>query len=125
MINRRNFLKSSSLILGSASLIGRSSVFAADSTPTGHFGVHPFVEQHPEAVFILRTHVDRKTNSAACKQVGLDLGRTLFVPMDSTGVPVTHNIATKPNLTAHDVVRPEERLHPRRHDGHHYRRVLH
>jgi hypothetical protein len=104
MINRRNFLKSSSVLVGSAGLIGRSAVFAADSASSGYFGVHPFVEQHPEAVFILRTHVDRKTNSAACKQVGLELGRTLFVPMDNTGVPITHNIAAKPNLTAHDPV---------------------
>ena len=104
MINRRNFLKSSSLLVGGVGLMGRSSVFAAESTPSGYFGVHPFVEQHPEAVFILRTHVDRKTNSDACKRVGLDLGRSIFVPMDNTGVPVTHNIATKPNLTAHDPV---------------------
>jgi hypothetical protein len=62
------------------------------------------VEAHPEAAFILRTHVDRKTNSEACKRVGLELGRTIFVPMDPTGVPVTHNIATKPNLTAHQAV---------------------
>jgi hypothetical protein len=104
MINRRNFMKSSSLLVGAAAFTGRSSVFAAESAPSGFFGVHPFVEQHPEAVFILRTHVDRKTNSAACKQVGLDLGRSIFVPMDSTGVPVTNNIATKPNLTAHEPV---------------------
>ncbi len=104
MINRRDFLKSSSLLYGSLGFMGSASVCAAESTPSGYFGAHPFVEQHPEAVFILRTHVDRKTNSAACKQVGLDLGRSLFVPMDNTGVPVTHNIATKPNLTAHDTV---------------------
>jgi hypothetical protein len=104
MINRRDFLKSSSLLYGSLGFVGGASVFAAESAPSGYFGAHPFVEQHPEAVFILRTHVDRKTNSAACKQVGLDLGRSLFVPMDNTGVPVTHNIATKPNLTAHDTV---------------------
>jgi hypothetical protein len=66
--------------------------------------VHPFVDRHAEAVFILRTHVDYKTNSKACKRVGLDLGRSLFVPMDETGIPVTYNIATKPNLTAHDAV---------------------
>ena len=66
--------------------------------------MHPFVEQHPEAVFILRTHVDYKTNSDACKRVGLDFGRSVFVPMDDTGIPVTHNIAAKPNLTAHDAV---------------------
>jgi len=80
------------------------AVFSAVSKPSGYIGVHPFVEQHPEAVFIMRTHVDYKTNSDACKRVGLDFGRSVFVPMDNTGIPVTHNIATKPNLTAHDAV---------------------
>ena len=104
MSNRREFLKTSALLSGSLGLIGRVPVLAAESKPSGYFGVHPFVEQHPEAVFIMRTQVDRKTNSAACRQVGLDLGRSLFVPMDSTGIPVTHTIAGKPNITAHAVV---------------------
>ena len=104
MFSRRNFLKSSSLLCGSVSFIGPASIFAAVSKPSGYFGVHPFVEQHPEAVFILQTHVDYKTNSNACKQVGLDLGRSLFVPMDNTGIPVTYNIAAKPNLTAHQAI---------------------
>lgn len=104
MVNRRDFLKSSAVFAGSMGLIGRAPVFASASEPSGYFGVHPFVELHPEAVFIMRTHVDCKTNSAACKRVGLSLGRSLFVPMDSTGVPVTHYIATKPNLTAHEAV---------------------
>ncbi|MGD0007530.1 MAG: twin-arginine translocation signal domain-containing protein [Terriglobia bacterium] len=104
MFSRRDFLKSSSVLCGSLGFAGRASIFAAESKPSGYFGVHPFVEQHPEAVFILRTYVDYKTNSEACKRVGLDLGRSVFVPMDNTGVPVTDNIATKPNLTAHDTV---------------------
>ena len=104
MFNRRDFLKSSSLLCGSLGFIGRASIFTAASKPSGYFGVHPFVEHHPEAVFILRTHVDYKTNSDACKRVGLDFGRWVFVPMDSTGIPVTHNIAAKPNLTAHQTV---------------------
>ena len=104
MINRRGFLKSASLLCGTLGFTGRSSIFAAESKPSGYFGVHPFVEQHPEAVFILRTHVDYKTNSDACKRVGLDFGRSVFVPMDNTGTPVTYNIAAKPNLTAHQAV---------------------
>jgi hypothetical protein len=104
MFSRRDFLKSSSLLCGSLGFIGRASIFAAESTPSGYFGVQPFVEQHPEAVFILRTHVDYKTNSDACKRVGLDFGRSVFVPMDNTGIPVTYNIAAKPNLTAHETV---------------------
>ena len=104
MYNRRDFLKSSSLLCSSLGFINPASIFAVESKPSGYFGVHPFVERHPEAVFILRTHVDYKTNSEACKRVGIDFGRSVFVPMDTTGVPVTHNIAAKPNLTAHDAV---------------------
>ena len=103
MVNRRGFLKASSVLCGSLG-VDPASVFAGVSNPSRYFGVHPFVEQHPEAVFILRTHVDRKTNSEACKRTGLDFGRSVFVPMDNTGIPVSHNIAAKPNLTAHQVV---------------------
>jgi hypothetical protein len=104
MFNRRDFLKTSGLLSGSLGLIGRASVFTAESKPSGYFGVHPFVEQHPEAVFITQTHVDYKTNSDACKRAGLDFGRSVFVFMDDTGIPVTFNVAAKPNLTAHDAV---------------------
>jgi len=104
MFSRRDFLTSSSLLCGSVGFIGPAPIFAGASKPSGYFGVHPFVEQHPEAVFILRTHVDYKTNSDACKRVGLDFGRSVFVPMDDTGIPVTYNIAAKPNLTAHQAV---------------------
>jgi hypothetical protein len=104
MFNRRDFLKASGLLSGSLGLIGRGSILTAGSKPSGYFGVHPFVEQHPEAVFIMRTYVDYKTNSDACKRAGLDFGQSVFVPMDDTGIPVTSNIAAKPNLTAHDAV---------------------
>ena len=108
MSSRRDFIKTSALLSGSLGIAGSRGVFGqapvvtAESKPSGYFGVHPFVEAHPEAVFIMRTNVDQKTNTEACRQVGLKLGRSLFVPMDSTGIPVTHNIATKPNLTGHE-----------------------
>jgi len=104
MFSRRDFLTSSSLLCGSVGFGRPAPIFTVASKPSEYFGVHPFVERHPEAVFILRTHVDYKTNSDACKRVGLDLGRSVFVPMDHTGIQVTDNIATKPNLTAHDAV---------------------
>src|SRR5512136_1154215 len=104
MFSRRDFLKSSPLLCGSVGFMSPASIFAAASKPSGYFGVHPFVEQHPEAVFIMRTHVDYKTNSEACKRAGLDLGRSVLVPMDETGIPVTRDIATKPNLTSHQTV---------------------
>ncbi len=104
MVNRRNFIRSSALLAGGVGLMRPVTVFAAASKPSGYFGVHPFVEEHPEAVFIMRTQVDYKTNSAACKQAGLDFGRSALVPMDNTGVPSSSVIAIKPNLTAHDPV---------------------
>lgn len=104
MFSRRNFLVSSSWLCGGVTLSRPASVFSLASKPSGYFGVHPFIDQHPEAVFIMRTHVDHKTNSGACRRAGLDLGRSVFVPTDSTGTPVTHIIAAKPNLTAHQPV---------------------
>jgi hypothetical protein len=104
MFNRRDFLTSSSLLCGTAAFGGPVLILVNPPKPTGYFGVHPFVDRHPEAVFLLRTHVESKTNSSACKRAGLEFGRSVFVPMDQTGVPATYNIATKPNLTAHDAV---------------------
>ena len=104
MINRRDFLKTS-FLAGNIGLIKPASVFASGTKKTtGYFGVHPFVDMHPEAVFIMRTNVDYKIDSAACKKVGLDFGRTVFVPTDNSGVPVSSNIAAKPNITAHRAV---------------------
>ena len=118
MSSRRDFIKGSALLSGSLGVAGSLNVFGqapvvtAQSKPSGYFGVHPFVEAHPEAVFIMRTNVDQKTNTEGCRQVGLNLGRSLLVPMDSTGVPVTHNIAAKPNLTGHDSYNAKKGITP-------------
>lgn len=104
MVSRRNFIKSSTALIGSSMLMRPDTVLASPSKPSGYFGVHPFVEEHPEAVFIMRTYVDRKTNAAGCRDAGLSFGKTVFVPMDESGVPVTRYIATKPNITAHSAV---------------------
>ena len=63
------------------------------------FGVHPFIEQNPEAVFIMRTSVDVKTNSETKKQVGVDFGKSVFVEQAEGGVPISNIVAIKPNLT--------------------------
>ena len=105
MMNRRNFLKTS-IVAGNIGFIKPVVVLAApEKKPTGYFGVHPFVENHPEAVFIMRTDVDIKTNAEAKKNTGLEFARTVIVPADKTGIPLTHKISVKPNLTAH---RPQD-----------------
>lgn len=66
---------------------------------SGFFSVHPFIENNPDAVFIMRTNIATKTESDAKKAVGLDFARTVFVPSE-TGVPISHLIPIKPNLTS-------------------------
>jgi hypothetical protein len=39
----------------------------------GYFGLHQFIETHPNAVFIKRTNVAYKTDSGAKKQEGFEL----------------------------------------------------
>ncbi len=63
------------------------------------FGLHPFIEKNPKAVFIRRTRVTEKMDAAAKLREGLSLAREIFVPMDAPGVPVTHRIILKPNAT--------------------------
>lgn len=65
------------------------------------FGVHPFIEENQDAVFIMKTEVDVKTNAAAIKKAGLAFGRSVFGLTEDAekGVPLSHKIVMKPNLT--------------------------
>ena len=65
-----------------------------------YFGVHPFIEAHPKAVFIRRTRVAQKMDSAAKRAEGLQLAQEIFVPMDRPGVPVSYRIVLKPNVVS-------------------------
>lgn len=101
MIDRRSFLKTVTAAGAAVAFRPRDAFAASERTLTPGFGVHPFVAAHPEAVFIMRTAVDVKTNSAAMKSAGLAFGRSVFVAQDvaSGGVPLSRKIALKPNLT--------------------------
>jgi uncharacterized protein (DUF362 family) len=101
MLDRRSFLKTVTAAGAAVAFTPRGAFGRPDSAITPGFGVHPFVAAHPEAVFIMRTSVDAKTNSGAMKSAGLAFGRSVFVAQDvaNGGVPLTHKIAVKPNLT--------------------------
>jgi len=76
---------------------GRSRAFAR---PAGSYlGLHPFIQSHPEAVFVLRTNVADRKDAAAKQSVGKTLVRRLFTLQDEPGVPLSSKIAIKPNLT--------------------------
>ena len=99
MLNRRHFMKTAALA-AAAGAAKPVDVFAARTRKTtGYFGVHPFVEQHPEAVFIMFTDVDVKTNAEANKREGLKFAGEILIPKDDSGIPVTHMIPIKPNIT--------------------------
>jgi uncharacterized protein (DUF362 family) len=100
MYSRREFIRIASLA-GSAVALKTDTLFAR-ARATQYFGVNEFIESHPDAVFILKTSVDAKTNSSAILDAGYKLGRSLFVAMPGAGgaFPVTANVPIKPNLTS-------------------------
>jgi len=77
----------------------RGGVALAAGAPKTFFRLHPLIESNPKAVFICRTRVAAKTDSAAKLQAGLKLAREIFVPSATPGVPVSHRIVLKPNPT--------------------------
>ena len=104
MVTRRKFLAAASAAAG-ARILNPVTVDAAwfGGESYDYYAVHPFIENHPEAVFIMRTGVDVKTNAKAKKAEGSRFARSVFVPADKSGIPVSHKVAIKPNITAHTV----------------------
>lgn len=98
-ITRRKFVQSS-LLTSAGMILGPLSGFRNQSS-LSLFGVHPFILQNPSAVFVMKTNVAAKTNSAAIKTVGLDFGRSVFGLTDNIeqGIPLTNKVVIKPNLT--------------------------
>lgn len=98
MYTRRDFVKTASLAAGAFAL--NLHKLSGGTLTSNFFDLNDFIANHPDAVFILRTTVDTKTNAAALKEVGHQLGQTLFIPKAAAGFPLTTPIAIKPNLTA-------------------------
>ena len=98
MYSRRDFLKTASLATGALAL--NIHKLSGRTLGNDYFGLNDFIENHPDAVFILSTSVDTKTNAAAIKAVGHQFGQTLFISKAADGFPLTTAIAIKPNLTA-------------------------
>jgi len=102
MINRRKFIKQLSLTGGGIILSPLFSSRLLSKPMIQYFAIHEFIENNPDAVFIMRTDVGEKTDAAAIKQVGLDFGGSVFINTEdeTKGVPLDHAFAIKPNLTS-------------------------
>lgn len=98
-MNRREFMKTIAAA-GLASLLDPADVIIKRvMAAPGYFGFHPFIEAHPEAVFIKRTDVAAKTDSAEKRQEGIELAKEIFTLRDTPGIPLSSMVAIKPNLT--------------------------
>jgi uncharacterized protein (DUF362 family) len=99
-LTRRDFLCTSAAAAAAPKL-------GATRIPQAYFGLHPFIEANPKAVFIRRTQVPHKMDEAAKRREGLTLAREIFVPAERPGVPVTHRIILKPNVCSVRSRRPD------------------
>ena len=95
---RRDALRRGAAALAAA-IVPRSGICAADAARK-YFSPHPFIEQNPKAVFIRRTHAAHKMDAEAKRREGLRLAQTIFVARDDAGVPITHRVILKPNVTS-------------------------
>ncbi len=77
-----------------------SGCLGHDGAAPAYFGLHPFIEAHPEAVFIRQTHVSARNDSEAKRREAFELARRIFSRRDSPGLSPSDKFAIKPNLTA-------------------------
>jgi len=100
-LDRRSFIRSIALA-GSGLMLHPMRVMSKQAGTAGNlFCVHPFVQDNPDAVFIMKTNVDVKTNAAAMKEAGLKFADSVLglTEDQELGVPISHKFAFKPNLT--------------------------
>jgi len=102
-VSRRTFFKQLGGV-GLATLAAPNDwAFAsAASVPAGAGapGPPPFVEAHPEAVFIRRTKVAAKTDAEAIRREALAFARQVFTLEKGPGISASPTVAIKPNLTS-------------------------
>ncbi|MBI3666376.1 MAG: DUF362 domain-containing protein [Acidobacteria bacterium] len=100
---RRQFLETGMMAGLAAGLPGAGRAMAPPgrrTDPLPYFDLHPFITANPGAVFIRRTRVAHKMDSEAKRAEGLQLALEIFVPADKPGVPITHRVILKPNVTS-------------------------
>ncbi len=60
--------------------LGTVAVAGKPNAPA-YFGLHPFIAANPSAVFIHRTRVSARSDAAALRGAGLQLGHEIFVAL--------------------------------------------
>ncbi len=101
-MDRRKFFKTTAISAAGLSIASKDILLANSKIDITHFGVHQFIEENPEAVFIMRTDVDKKTNSAKIYETSSAFAKSVLVPKEEGelgAVPISNMVAIKPNLT--------------------------
>ena len=100
-MKRRDFIKVSSAA-GIAGLVGPGYSAMANSalSKADGFDLHPFIKEHPEAVFINLTSVKEKTDNQPIYDAAYKLADEMFVKTTKgKGFPNSTKVNTKPNWT--------------------------
>lgn len=95
-MERREFLRAAA---GASAVLATGASWVSSQSAAMYFGLHPFVESHPEAVFVLRTSVIDRKDSSKKQSIGKTLAKQLFTLQEARGIPLSSKIAIKPNLT--------------------------
>ncbi|MCU7500892.1 MAG: DUF362 domain-containing protein [Ignavibacteria bacterium] len=109
LLSRRAFLKTTALSGSAVALSSKNILGRLSRQSDSCFGVNQFIDNNPDAVFIMRTSVDSKTNCEAKKKAGLDFAKSVFVPRSEAdgGIPITNKIALKPNISCRQTADPK------------------
>ena len=100
-MKRRDFIRVSSAA-GIAGLVGPgySAMANTSLSKENGFDLHPFIKEHPEAVFINLTSVEKKTDAQPIYDAAYKLADEMFVKTKrGKGYSNTTKITTKPNWT--------------------------
>ncbi len=99
-MKRRDFIRTSAAA-GVTGLVGAgcSSVKKTASNTGPGFDLHPFIREHPEAVFIKLTSIESKHDEQGIHDTAYDLARELIVKTEAGGYPLSTKITCKPNWT--------------------------
>lgn len=104
-MRRRDFIKTTAAA-GVTGLVGAGCSSVKKTSPYAGpgFDLHPFIREHPEAVFIKLTSVKSKRDTTDIHDAAYDLAKELFIKTPSGGFPATTKITCKPNWTCNSPV---------------------
>ena len=100
-MKRRDFIKVSSAA-GLVSMVGPGYGAMSKLATAGEagFDLHPFIKEHPEAVFIHLTSIDSKSDTRGIYDVASTLAKEMFVKTSNgEGYSNSTKITCKPNWT--------------------------